>query len=312
MSACSLCPRNCMADRERGEYGVCGQGERMRVARVALHFFEEPPISGTNGSGTIFFCGCSLRCVFCQNRAISRGNEGFEICASELAEWMLRLQERGAHNINLVTPTHFVKEIAVALSIARPRLKIPVVYNSSGYESIPALRMLEGLVDVYMPDFKYWSEDVARRYSAAPSYSQVAGEAVAEMYRQVGAFTTDENGIARKGVLIRHLILPGNRKDSMAVLQHLAQRLPVGDIRLSLMSQYTPDFAMDSPYPELHRRLTRFEYQSVLQVAQSLGFEGYMQEPTSASADFTPDFSARKSLEIEEVRICRTVDTEND
>ncbi len=291
MALCTLCPRACGADREAGERGVCGQGAKIRIARAALHPFEEPCISGTRGSGTVFFVGCTLRCAFCQNRAISRGDEtGRTVTPTELALVFLDLQSQGAHNINLVTATHFTPAVAEALSLVKSRLSIPVVWNTSGYERAETLRMLSGLVDIYLPDFKYASSELASRYSAAPDYPDVAKSALFEMHRQVGRCVFDENGLMRRGVLIRHLVLPANRRDSIAVLEELAALLPMGEIRLSLMSQYTPEFALDSPYKELHRRLTAFEYESVLKRAEELRFEGYMQGRSSASAKFTPNF----------------------
>lgn len=290
MSACVLCPRMCGVDRTAGNVGVCGQSSEIRIARAALHPFEEPSVSGTRGSGTVFFVGCSLRCVFCQNQSISRyAAAGKTVTPSELADIFLRLQEQGAHNVNLVTPTHFADGIASALTVSRPHLTIPVVYNTSGYERTETLQMLDGLVDVYMPDFKYVSSELSQKYSKAPNYAAVASQALTEMYRQVGRWETD-GGLVKKGLLVRHLVLPGARKDSFAVLSHIAELLPVADIRISLMSQYTPDFASDTPYTELHRKVTSFEYQSVVDFALSLGFNGYIQKKSSASAVFTPEF----------------------
>ena len=291
MALCTLCPRRCRADRASGERGICGQGNEIRIARAALHPYEEPCISGTRGSGTVFFVGCTLRCAFCQNRSISREDTaGRTVTPRQLADLFLELEAQGAHNINLVTATHFTPAVVEALSLVRARLSIPVVWNTSGYERVETLRMLSGLVDIYLPDFKYASSDTAARYSAAPDYPAVASAALSEMFRQTGACSFDENGMMQKGVLVRHLVLPANRRDSMAVLETLAALLPVGEIRLSLMSQYTPEFATDSPHRELHRRLTAFEYDSVLQRAVELGFDGYMQGRSSASARFTPSF----------------------
>ena len=288
--SCTECPRLCGADRSAGGRGVCGMPSELTVSRIALHPWEEPPISGTRGSGTVFFAGCNLRCVFCQNRTISREGVGSVISEDNLITRMLTLQEEGAHNINLVTPTHYTTALVRLLTKIKPRLHIPVVWNSGGYESVESLRMLEGLVDVYLPDFKYMSPDLAAAYSAAPDYPAVATEAVKEMYRQTGKITFDEDGIARKGVIVRHLVLPGCRADSMAVLRHLAEILPVEDIRVSVMRQYTPDFAMDCPHKNLHRRLTAFEYDSVLAVADELGIVGYRQGKDAADKAFTPEF----------------------
>jgi putative pyruvate formate lyase activating enzyme len=251
--------------------------------------WEEPPISGTRGSGTVFFSGCNLRCVFCQNRTISREGVGHPVTEDELITKMLDLQEQGVHNINLVTPTHYTAQLARLLEKLKPRLHIPVVWNSSGYESVEALRMVDGLVDIYLPDFKYMSPELAASYSAAPDYADRATEAVLEMYRQVGKYR-ESNRLAEKGVIIRHLVLPGCRADSMAVLRHIADILPADDIRISVMRQYTPDFAMDCPHKNLHRRVTDFEYTSVLDETARLGLEGYSQGKNAASKAFTPDF----------------------
>ena len=288
---CMLCPRQCNADRERGETGYCGMPAEVRVARAALHPFEEPPISGTRGSGTVFFVGCSLRCVFCQNSAIRSPDCGKTFSVTELGELFLALQREGAHNINLVTPTHYADKIAAALSAVRERLSIPVVYNCGGYERVETLRLLDGLVDIYLPDFKYSSSALSGEYSAAPDYSVYATAALAEMLRQTGEVRFDENGLMTRGVMVRHLVLPGSRKDSMAVLDLIARTVPVSKIRLSLMRQYTPDFAPRSAPKSLQRRLTRFEYDSVAAHAISLGFEGYFQTGESVGAEYTPDFS---------------------
>ena len=289
---CYLCPRKCGVRRGVGERGACGESYDMRISRIALHPYEEPPVSGKNGSGTIFFCGCSLGCVFCQNRSISRGeSEGSIYTPEQLGEAMLELERQGATNINLVTPTHFVLGIREALMSVRDALTVPVVYNTSGYELVESLRLLEGLVDVYMPDFKYVSPKLSADYSHAPDYNCVAVRALAEMYRQVGAYEYGEDGTLKRGMIVRHLVLPSCRADSIQVLHTLADVLPTDKILLSLMSQYTPDFAMDSPHKNLHRRLTRFEYDSVAEVAVALGFDGFMQGRSSATSVYTPDFA---------------------
>ena len=289
MTACRLCPRNCGVNRKEGKVGVCGMPETLYISRCAPHMWEEPPISGTRGSGTVFFSGCNLRCVFCQNRTISREGVGHPVTEDELITKMLGLQEQGVHNVNLVTPTHYTAQLARLLEKLKPRLHIPVVWNSSGYESVEALRMVDGLVDIYLPDFKYMSPELAASYSAAPDYADRATEAVLEMYRQVGKYR-ESNGLAEKGVIIRHLVLPGCRADSMAVLRHIADILPADDIRISVMRQYTPDFATDCPHKNLHRRVTEFEYTSVLDETARLGLEGYSQGKDAASKAFTPDF----------------------
>lgn len=292
---CNICPRKCNIDRSGSERGFCSEGDGLCVARIAPHFFEEPPISGTRGSGTVFFCGCSLRCVFCQNKDISRQNgHGQPISDSELYESILKLQNSGVHNINLVTPTHFADRLIPLLERLRATgdLNIPVVYNSSGYESVDTLKRLDGLIDIYMPDFKYFSDEIAKRYSAAPDYRKTASAAISEMLAQRGRYRYSENepDILASGVIVRHLVLPSHREDSKNVLRHLASIIEPSDVLISLMSQYTPDFAMDTPYKNLHRRVTSFEYSSVCDLATELGFEGFMQSKSSAVADFTPDF----------------------
>ena len=289
---CTLCPRGCVTDRSKTR-GACGMTNEIVVSRAAPHMWEEPPISGTRGSGTVFFAGCSLRCVFCQNREISHGRQGKTVTRDELAEMIFDLQNAGVHNINLVTPTHYADAVVAVLEAVKPRLHVPVVWNTSGYETVDTLRRLDGLVDTYLPDFKYASSELAARYSAAPDYPDVAAAALAEMYRQVGPATFDADGIMTRGVIVRHLVLPGHRNDSMAVLHRVAEILPAKDIRISVMRQYTPDFAMDAPYKNLHRRVTDFEYASVVDEAERLGLTGYMQGKDAADRAYTPDFTAR-------------------
>lgn len=285
-----MCPRGCAVDRNAGERGFCGATNEYVIGSADLHFYEEPCISGTRGSGAIFFSGCNLRCVFCQNRDISREIYGKKYTEDELISKMLELQERGAHNINLVTATPYSFFIAKTLEKAKKDLKIPVVYNCGGYESIEALRALDGLVDIYLPDFKYYDDTFAKEYSSAPNYATTAGEALIEMHRQVGKLTLDENGIATRGLIVRHLVLPACREDSKAVLKYISEILPTSDITLSLMRQYTPDFANDDAPKNLKRRLTSFEYEDVLNYALSLGFDGFSQDKDSAKKDFTPKF----------------------
>lgn len=259
--------------------------------------WEEPPVSGIRGSGTVFFAGCNLRCVFCQNKKISRGGAGRLFSEDDLIKAMYALRDEGAHNINLVTPTHYTRVLARVLERVKPSLGIPVVWNSGGYESVESLKMLDGLVDVYLPDLKYFSPELSERYSAAPDYFEVAKRAIAEMYRQTGSavFETEEiDGtsveLIKRGVIVRHLLLPGGRKDSIRLLEELATLIPTDGVRLSLMRQFTPDFVDGEKYPELKRRITSFEYDSVLKKASELGFDGYTQGAEAASAAFTPDF----------------------
>ena len=289
MASCALCPRRCGVDRTAGQVGVCGVTDTLRVARIAPHMWEEPPISGSRGSGTVFFTGCSLRCIFCQNRTISREGMGKTYTEEELTAAILSLRDQGVHNINFVTPTHYTSTIVRILERIKPTLGIPVVWNCGGYESMETLRMLEGLVDIYLPDFKYFSPDLSRDYSAAPDYPAIATEAVREMYRQTGPYT-EEKDLAKRGVIIRHLVLPGCRADSMNVLRHIASILPSAEIRISVMRQYTPDFAADAPYKNLHRRVTDFEYTSVLDEAARLGLVGFSQGKDAATKAYTPDF----------------------
>ncbi|MBQ9785411.1 MAG: radical SAM protein [Clostridia bacterium] len=287
---CDQCPRKCNIDRDGG-VGFCRTGNAFSVARISRHAWEEPIISGKNGSGTVFFSGCNLRCVFCQNRAISRGDAGQIMSADELSDAMLRLVAEGAQNVNLVTPSHYTRQLVPLLEKIKPRLGVPVVWNSSGYESVDSLRMLDGLVDVYLPDMKYFSPTLSAAYSSAPDYFEVAVSALTEMLRQTGAPRFSADGTALLGgTVVRHLVLPGERKDSIALLRTLHERFGSDAFLLSLMCQYTPDFAMDTPYKNLHRRLTSFEYDSVLALASDLGFVGFSQDLSSASAAYTPDF----------------------
>ncbi len=292
MKICDSCPRACAVDRELGELGFCGVGYDYKISKIMLHFFEEPCISGERGSGAIFFSGCNLRCVFCQNKDISRVPSGKLYSDEELLSAMLSLEESGAHNINLVTPTPYSERLAITLERAKKRLTIPIVYNCGGYESLAALKRLSGLVDIYLPDFKYFSNELASEYSSAPNYAEHAIFALKEMYRQTGEYRESAEGIAERGVIVRHLVLPACRKDSMALLELLARELPVDKIKLSLMRQYTPDFALDAKQKDLHRRLTSFEYDAVLEHAISLGFDGFSQGRESAKSDYTPRFES--------------------
>ena len=296
MELCRICPRKCNIDRSQ-DAGFCREGDLMRISRIAPHYYEEPPISYKNGSGTVFFSGCNLHCVFCQNKNISQGERiGKEYSQDELIDAIVALQERGVHNINLVTPTHFAKQIAKLLTKMKKEelLCVPVVYNSSGYESIDTLKMLDGLIDIYMPDIKYFSSELSTKYSAAPDYFDVASRAIVEMLRQRGhyRYNEQESSLLSSGVIIRHLVLPSHRKDSIDALTHLAELINPSDVLISIMSQYTPDFALDTPYTELHRRITTFEYNSVCNTATALGFDGFMQARSSASSIYTPEFSS--------------------
>ena len=290
MNHCCLCPRNCSASRSEGMAGFCGMTDRIRAARAALHMWEEPCISGTKGSGAVFFSGCSLRCIFCQNHEIAAGKAGKEISEERLAEIFLELQEKGAANINLVTGTHFAPSIRKALERAGEQgLSLPVVYNCGGYESLRTLRMLEGFVDVYLPDFKYMDSQLAEKFSHAPDYPEAAKTALAEMVRQTGPCVFDPEGYIRKGTIVRHLILPGHTRNSKDVLRYLHETY--GDrIYISIMNQYTPVRPLPD-YPELNRKVTRREYEKVLDEAVRLGIEkAYIQEGETADESFIPAF----------------------
>lgn len=291
MSHCQACPRRCGADRENGSLGYCGVSATVRVARAALHLWEEPIISGTRGSGTVFFSGCNLRCVYCQNYDVSHHAKGREMTVYELEDKILSLQQQGAHNINLVTPSHYAPQIIQLLRRIKSKLYIPVIYNCGGYESLETIDALEGLVDIYMPDIKYFSPVLSRDYSGAEDYFAVASAALKRMHEQVGRPVITGKGLMTRGVLVRHLVLPGCRKDSIAIMGELAKMFAPDDIMVSLMSQYTPDFvAEDCPYENLRRRITSLEYESVVNELQKYGFQGFVQNRLSATASYTPQF----------------------
>ncbi|MGN0355681.1 MAG: radical SAM protein [Muricoprocola sp.] len=287
---CCLCPRNCHIDRIQGQKGVCHADAKVKVARAALHMWEEPCISGKEGSGAVFFSGCSLGCIFCQNQKISRGQVGKEITVSRLAEIFLELQEQKANNINLVTAGHYVPQVAEALQIARDQgLIIPVVYNSSGYEKADTLKMLEGLVDIYLPDFKYMDDKIAAEYSRAGDYSQVAKRALAEMVRQAGDPIFDERGMMQKGVIVRLLLLPGQLMDARAIVKYLYTTYG-NRIYISFMSQYTP-MPQVADHPLLGQKVSRKSYKKLLDYALDLGVEqGFFQEGDVAKDSFIPEF----------------------
>lgn len=291
MQDCSLCPRSCHVNRLDGQRGYCGQTAELTAARAALHMWEEPCLSGREGSGTVFFSGCSLRCVFCQNHNIALGRSGRIISAERLADIFLELQDKGANNINLVTPTHFVPQIAAALELSIQRgLLLPVVYNTSSYEYVSTLRLLDGLVDIYLPDLKYFSSELSRLYSNAPDYFEHASAAIAEMVRQTGQPVFNPiTGLMQKGVIIRHLILPGQVKDSKKIIRYLHETY--GDsVYISIMNQYTP-LPHVSHIQELSRPVSEEEYGRVIDFALRLGVEkGYLQEGESASESFIPEF----------------------
>lgn len=292
MSNCNLCPRQCGADRENGKSGICGvSGKNILAARAALHFWEEPCISGERGSGTVFFSGCPLRCVYCQNYQIAGTEVGMEISEERLKEIFLELQEKGAHNINLVTPTHYTPEIIRAIRNAKEQgLRLPIVYNCSGYEKVETLKMLKGIVNVYLTDFKYMEREAAVRYSKAPDYPEIARAALKEMMNQTGEAKFDENGIMQSGVIVRHLLLPGHVRNARAVVKYVYETY--GDqLYLSLMNQYTPLPQVKKEFPELDRRVTEREYQRLISYALEIGVENaFIQDGNTAKESFIPMF----------------------
>ncbi|MBQ7900611.1 MAG: radical SAM protein [Clostridia bacterium] len=292
MRDCTLCPRKCHADRLNGSAGFCRQSANITAARAALHFWEEPCISGKTGSGAVFFSGCNLQCVFCQNHNIAIGQDGQVISLERLSEIFLELQDKGAANINLVTGSHFVPQICYALEHAKSRgLSIPIVYNSSGYDEISTLQMLDGLVDIYLPDLKYQSSALSQTYSHAADYFAKASAAIAEMFRQVGTpVFDDETGLMKKGVIVRHLLLPGQSGDSKRILRYLYNTYK-NDIYVSIMNQYTPLPHVEK-YPEINRKITLAEYEKIIRFAEQIGIEnGFIQEGETASESFIPEFS---------------------
>ncbi len=300
MSVCNICPRKCSADREGGDLGICRSSADFSVAKIMLHKWEEPCLIGDKGAGTIFFSGCNLGCVYCQNRKISRGAIGRTMSDAELEQEIFSLCDAGAACIEFVTPTHYTTRLAALLSRIKHKIEIPTVYNSGGYDSPQSLIQLDGLIDIYMPDFKYFSHELAKKYSGAEDYPTVALSAISEMLRQVGAprYFDDDCRRLCSGVIVRHLILPSHRSDSISVLELLSRELGAENIILSLMGQYTPDFFIEyeresgarEGLKNLRRKVTSFEYSSVLSVAEKLGFRGYMQDISAGDAKYTPDF----------------------
>ena len=285
---CALCPRGCGAERtETAGRGYCRMPERPVLARAALHHWEEPPISGTRGSGTVFFSGCSLGCVFCQNEKISHEDFGKAVSLERLREICEALIAQGAHNLNFVNPTHYAHVLSALLENWRP--PVPVVFNTGGYDKVDTLRTLEGKVDIYLPDLKYLDGDTAGRYSAAPNYPEAAQEAIREMVRQTGPCRFDDDGLLLRGTIIRHLILPGQLNQAKAVMDWTAREFPAGTVLFSLMSQYTP-WGDLSAVPELDRRLRPGEIRAAQEYMQNLGLAGFTQERTSAKEEYTPPF----------------------
>ncbi len=291
---CTLCPRNCHANRLVGQRGYCKVTADLLVARAALHMWEEPCISGEEGSGTVFFSGCAMGCIYCQNHKIARGLRGKVITIQRLSEIFLELQEKKANNINLVTPSHYVPQIIKAIKLARENgLRLPIVYNSSAYEKVETLQMLEGYIDIYLPDLKYMDREPARLYSGCPDYFEYASQAIKEMVRQVGKpvfAQEDENGLLKKGVIVRHLTLPGYLEDSKNIIRYLYETF--GDtIYISIMNQYTPMGSVLAD-PILGRKIREEEYEVLIDYALGIGVEnGFIQEGDTASESFIPEFN---------------------
>lgn len=284
---CRLCPRRCGVNRYINK-GLCGTSSEILSARASLHKWEEPCISYRNGAGTVFFSGCNLHCCYCQNNRISNEIFGKTLSIPELSDIFLSLQDKGADNIELVTPTHFVPSIIKALDRVKHRLEIPVIYNTGGYELTETIDLLNGYIDVYMPDIKYFSSEVSARYSNAPDYFEYASSAVLDMNEQTGKPVFNEQGGLIRGVIIRHLVLPSHRHDSIKIIEWIAENVP--DALVSIMNQYTPFDFIDQKFTEIKRRVTKMEYNSVVRHAESLGINGYTQQPSSSSEKYVPDF----------------------
>lgn len=304
-SVCNICPRHCPVSREIGEKGYCGAGKDIVVSHVCRYMGEEPVLSGSKGSGAIFFGGCNMRCAFCQNKDISHVPEGRSYDPRTLAELFLRVQERDVQNINLITPTPYAPMIAEALSIVKDKLAIPVVYNTSSYETTETVRMLDGLVDIYLPDIKYFSDEPAIRYSNAPAYAETAFSVLEEMLTQKPHLIYDADGALVRGVVVRHLCLPSYSADTAKILEKLASYLGEYEFLLSLMSQYTPSFLGEAAktLPEINRKITTLEFERSVRLMQRLGFEGFIQSRSSATDEYTPKFDAHTFREKGEILI---------
>lgn len=290
---CVLCPRECGVNRSRGNVGYCGETARLRAGLAYLHQWEEPCISGSKGSGTVFFSGCSMRCVFCQNGVLARSQRGDEITVESLAQIFWELREQGAHNVNLVTAAHFLPHVIRAIEMVKKEgFELPFVYNTGGYEKVDSLKRLDGLIDVYLPDFKFWKEETSIRYAKAPGYPEVVKAAIREMVRQVGDFHTDPDGLVQKGVIVRHLVLPGHVLEAKHIAEYLHKEY--GDtMYMSFMSQYTPMEGL-AQWPELTRRLRKKEYERVLDFLLEHDIMNvYIQEGSVAQESFIPDFNGK-------------------
>lgn len=292
LEKCLLCPRKCGVNRYQNR-GFCGCGGEIRIARAALHMWEEPCISGNRGSGTVFFTGCNLKCCFCQNYEISAQNKGFDINVQELADIFLMLQEKGAHNINLVTPTPYVYQIAEALDLVKEQLNIPIVYNCGGYESIETLEFMADKVDIFLPDLKYFDSQMSEKYSCAEDYFEKASAAIRKMVDITGKPVFDENGMMKKGVIVRHLVLPNGRHDSEKIIKWLSENFEKDQILVSVMSQYTPVYKA-AEHKEINRRTSTFEYNYAADLLEKCGFRCYFQERSSAQEEYIPEFFDHK------------------
>lgn len=289
MKFCRLCPRMCGVNRYN-KVGYCREGVEISAAKAYLHKWEEPCISYKNGAGTVFFSGCSLHCVYCQNSIISNELKGKIMTVSELADTFLRLCDIGADNIELVTPTHFVPQIINALDLVKHRIDIPVIYNCGGYELTDTIAMLDGYIDIYLPDIKYYSPEISSKYSNAPDYFEYASKAVSAMIKQVGKLKFNNEGGLLRGTVIRHLVLPSHRHDSMKIMDWIAANTTPETVLVSIMNQYTPFDFLGEEYNELKRRVTKMEYNSVVKHAKELGINGYTQKKSSAYEEYVPEF----------------------
>ena len=291
LKKCEICPHNCKANRLEGKEGRCKCNNKVKLALASVHRFEEPCISGKNGSGTVFFSGCNLNCKFCQNYEISQLGKGVEISIDELADVFIKQQEKGVHNINLVTPTMYVYQIMEAIKIARKNgLNIPIIYNSNGYENVQTIKDLEGYIDVYLPDLKYYDNDLGLKYSGIKNYFQYASKTILEMYNQVGGPQFDENGIITSGVMIRHLVLPNNIENSKNVLRWIKENINE-DVYINIMAQYFPTYKAKD-IKELNRKLTKEEYEEIENFVYELDIKnGYMQELGEHEEEYVPDFN---------------------
>lgn len=290
LNSCTICPHNCKINRNNGQIGRCRIGDKVKIALASVHNYEEPCISDKNGSGTIFFSNCNLSCIYCQNYKISQLGKGYELSVEELANIMLKQQEKGVNNINLVTPTMYVYQIIEAIKIARKRgLKIPIIYNTNGYENVKTIQHLNGYVDIYLPDLKYYSNEISKKYSKIDNYFKYATEAIKEMYKQVGSPIFDENGIIKKGLIIRHLVLPNHLQNSKHILKWIKENMPE-DTYVSVMAQYFPTYKAKEDNL-INRKLNKKEYREIEEFLYTLNLEnGYMQELGEHEEEYVPNF----------------------